>query len=90
MAVGVFAPSPIGTGVRHLIGEVSVVAGHVAPPGGLSRAKEVGSFAMGGDVVEPGAIRTAAALLVLVLCQGVVLCVLAVPRNGTPHSTPQA
>jgi hypothetical protein len=89
VAVGMFASSPIGTGVRHLIGEISVVAGHVAPPGGSGRAKVVGCFAMGGDVIEPGAIRTAAVFFVLILCQGIVLCVLAIPRDGTSCPTPQ-
>jgi hypothetical protein len=90
MAIGVFASSPIGTGVRHLIGEISVVAGHAAPPGGSSGAKVMGCFAMGGDVIEPWAIRTAAAFFVLVLRQGVILCILTIPGDGTLCSAPQA
>jgi hypothetical protein len=34
VAVGVFVPSSIRTGIRHLIVKISVVAGHAAPPGG--------------------------------------------------------
>jgi hypothetical protein len=34
MAVGVFAPSSIRTGIWHLVIEISVVAGHMAPPRG--------------------------------------------------------
>jgi hypothetical protein len=89
VAVGVFAPSPIGAHVRHLIDKISVVAGHVTPAGGLGGAKEVRRLTMGGKVVEPGTIGTAAAFLVLILGQGVVLCVLTGPGDGAPHSTPQ-
>jgi hypothetical protein len=34
MAIGMFAPSSIRTGIWHLVIEISVVAGHAAPPGG--------------------------------------------------------
>jgi hypothetical protein len=90
MSVGVFTPSPIGTGVWHLIVEVLVVTRHSAPPGGSSRAEVMGCFAVSGDVVEPGAIRTAAAFFILILHQGVVLRVLAIPGDGTSRSTSQA
>jgi hypothetical protein len=83
VAIGMFAPSSIRTGVRHLVGEVSVVAGHTAPPGSSSRAEMVRCLTMGGEMVEPGAVGTAAMFLVFVLRQFVVLRVLAVPRDGT-------
>jgi hypothetical protein len=90
VAVGMLSSSSIRTGVRHLGVEVAVVTWYAAPSGGSGGTEEVGSLTMSGDVVEPGAIRAAAALLVLILCQGVVLHVLAVPRDGTLRSTPQA
>jgi hypothetical protein len=90
MAVGVLAPSSIGTSVWHLHGEVSVVAGHAAPPGSASRAEMVRRLTMGGDMVEPGAVGTTAAFLVLVLRQFVVLHVLTIPRDGTMGSSSQA
>ena len=67
-----------------------MVAGYAAPPGGLGGTEEVGGLAVSGDVVVPGAIGATAAFFVLVLRQGVVLRVLAVPRNGTSRSTSQA
>jgi hypothetical protein len=90
MAVGVLASSPVRTSVRHLIVEVSMVAGHVAPPGSLSRAEMVRRFTMGGEMVEPGAVGAAAAFLVFVLHQSIVLRVLTIPRDGTLCSTSQA
>jgi hypothetical protein len=89
VAIGVFVPSPIRAGVRHLIDEISVVAGHATPAGGLSGAKEVGCLAVGGKMVEPRTVRATAAFLVLILGQGIVLGVFAVPRGGTPRPTPQ-
>jgi hypothetical protein len=88
VAVGVFVLSSIGTGVQHLVVEVLVVAGHAAPSRGSSRTEVMGCFAVGGNVVEPGAIRTMAAFFVLVLCQDIVLRVFAIPRDGTSCSTP--
>jgi hypothetical protein len=88
MAVGMLTPPSVGTGVRHLIGEVSVMAGHAAPSGSVSRAKMMGRFAMGGDMIEPGAIGTVAAFLVLVLRQFIVLHILAVPRDGAAGPSP--
>jgi hypothetical protein len=89
MAIGMLTPSSVGAGVRHLIGEVSVVAGHAAPSGSASRAKVMGRFAMGGDMIEPGAVGTVTAFLVLVLHQFVVLRILAVPQNGATGPSPQ-
>jgi hypothetical protein len=89
VAVGVLTPSSIGAGVWHLVGEVSVVVGHAAPSGSASRTKVVGRFAVSGDMVEPGAVGTMTAFLVLVLCQFVVLCILTVPRNGATGPSPQ-
>jgi hypothetical protein len=89
MAVGMLMLSSIGAGVWHLIGEVSVVAGHAAPSGSASRAKVVGRFAVSGDMVEPGAVGTVTAFLVLVLRQFVVLRILAVPQNGATGPSPQ-
>jgi hypothetical protein len=79
VAVGMLMPSSIGAGVWHLVGEVSVVVGHTAPSGSASQAKVVGCFAVSGDMVEPGAVGTMMAFLVLVLRQFVVLCVLTAP-----------
>jgi hypothetical protein len=89
MPVGVFASAPVRASVWHLGAEVAMVAGYAAPTGGSSGAEEVGRFAVGGDVVEPGAVRTAAAFFVLALCQNVVLGVLAVPGDGTACPAPQ-
>jgi hypothetical protein len=89
MAIGMLTPSSIGAGVWHLIGEVSVVAGHAAPSGSVSRAKVVGRFAVSGDMVEPRTVGTVMAFLVLVLRQFVVLRILAVPRNGATGPSPQ-
>jgi hypothetical protein len=66
------------------------MAWYAAPSGGSGGAEEMGSLTMSGNVVKPGAIRAMAAFLVLVLHQGIVLCVLAIPRDGAPRSTPQA
>jgi hypothetical protein len=88
VAVGVLTPSSIGAGVWHLVGKVSVVAGHAAPSGSASRAKVVGRFAVSGDMVEPGAVGTTTVFLVLVLRQFVVLRVLTVPQNGTTGPSP--
>ena len=82
MAVGMFVSSPVRTGVRHLGMEVAVVAWYAAPSGGSGRTEEMRGLTMGGDVVEPGAVGTAAAFFVLVLRQGIVLRILAVPGNG--------
>jgi hypothetical protein len=89
-AVGVFVSSSIRTGVWHLVVEITVVMRYVAPTGGLHRTEEMRGLTMGGDVVEPRAVRTAAAFLVLVLGQGVILCVLAVPGNSTACPSLQA
>jgi hypothetical protein len=79
VAVGVLVPPSIGTGVWHLVGKVSMVAGHAAPSGSASQTKVMRRFAVSGDVVEPGAVGTMTAFLILVLHQFVVLRVLAVP-----------
>jgi hypothetical protein len=67
VAVGMLASSSIRTGVRHLGVEVAVVAWYAAPSGGLGRTEEMRGLTVGGDVVEPGAIGTAAAFFILVL-----------------------
>jgi hypothetical protein len=89
MAVGMFAPPSIRTGIQHLSGEVAVVAGHAAPSRGSGQAEMMGCLAMGGEVVEPRAVGTAAEFLVLVLGKGIVLCIIAVPRNSAPCPSPQ-
>jgi hypothetical protein len=68
VAIGVLAPSSVGTGVRHLVVEVAVVAGYAAPPRGSSGAEEMGVLTVGGEVVKPRAVRTAAVFFIFVLC----------------------
>ncbi|KAF8460988.1 hypothetical protein DFH94DRAFT_687113 [Russula ochroleuca] len=70
MAIGMLVPTSIRTGIRHLSGEVAVVAGHAAPPGSSGRAEVMGCFAMGRDMVEPWAVRAATALFELSLVRG--------------------
>jgi hypothetical protein len=65
MPVGVAAASSVQTGVRHLVSEESVVAGHLAPTRDHGRAEVVGGFAVSGYVVVPGAVRAALPLFVL-------------------------
>jgi hypothetical protein len=89
MAVGVFVPSSIRTGVWHLVVEVSVVAGHVAPPRSLGRAKMMGRLAVGGEMIEPWAVGAATVFLILILHQSVIPCVVAHPRDGTSCSSSQ-
>jgi hypothetical protein len=82
--------SSVRAGVGHLVDEVSVVVGYAAPPRGSSGTEEVGVLAMSGDVIVPGAIGATAVLFVLFLCQGVVLCIFAIPRNSASHSSSQS
>jgi len=85
----VFASPSIRTGVRHLVVEIAVVTRYAAPSRGLRGAEEVGGLAVGGDVVEPRAVRAAAAFFILILCQGIILRIFAVPGNGTAHPSSQ-
>ena len=89
MAIGMLTSSSIRAGVGHLGVEVSVVAGYAAPTGGPGGAEMMGGLAMGGEVVEPRAVGATAALLILVLGEGIVLRVVTVPRNSAPCSSPQ-
>jgi hypothetical protein len=89
MAICMFALPSIGTSVRHLIVEVAVMTGYAAPSGGSGGAEEMGGFAVGGNMVEPRAIGTVVAFLVLILHQSIVLRILAVPGNGASRPTPQ-
>jgi hypothetical protein len=89
MPVGMFVSSSVRTGVRYLVVKESVVAGHAAPTGSSGRAEMVGGLAVSGKVVEPRAVGAATALFILVLCEGIVLRVVTVPRNGTPCSSSQ-
>jgi hypothetical protein len=90
VTVGVFASPSIGAGVGHLVVEISVMTRYAAPSGGLHRAEEVRGLTLGGDVVEPQAVRAAAVFFVLVLHQGVVLRILTVPGNGAARPSSQA
>jgi hypothetical protein len=67
MAVGMFAPSPIRTGVWHLVDEVTVVTGYATPPRGLCGTQKVRHLAVGRNVVEPRAVGTVVAFFVLIL-----------------------
>jgi hypothetical protein len=69
--------------------EVTVVAWHAAPSGGLHRAEEMWGLTVGGNVIVPGAVGAVAVLFIFVLCQGVVLRILAIPGDGTLHSSSQ-
>jgi hypothetical protein len=90
MTIGVFASPSIRTGVQHLVVEIMVVTRYAAPSRGLHGAEEVRGLAVGGDVVEPRAVRAVAAFFVLVLCQGVILRIFAVPGNGAACPSSQA
>jgi hypothetical protein len=68
MAVGMFAASSVGTGVGHLVIEKAMVAWDATPFGSMGRAEEMGGFAMGGKVIVPGTVGTAATLFILILC----------------------
>jgi hypothetical protein len=90
MTVGMFVSSSVRTGVRHLVVEISVMTRHVTPSGGLCGAEEMRGLAVGGDVVEPQAIRATTTFFVLVLGQGVILRIFAIPENGAMCPSSQA
>jgi hypothetical protein len=89
MAIGMFAPSSVGTSVRHLVVKIAVVAGHAAPSGSSGGAKVMGRLTVCGEMIEPRTVRAMATLLILVLGQSVVLGIVTVPGDGTPRSSPQ-
>jgi hypothetical protein len=89
MAIGMFASSSIRTSVGHLVIEVSVVAGHAAPPGGSGRTEVMGRLAVSGEVIEPQAIRAATVFLELILRQGIVLRIFTILGDGTSCSSSQ-
>jgi hypothetical protein len=89
MAVGMFASSPVGTGIGHLVMEVAMMTWDVAPSGSMGGAEEMRGLAVGGDVVEPGTVGATATLFILILSEGIILCVLTRPGNGAPHPAPQ-
>jgi hypothetical protein len=87
MAVGMTAAASIGTGVRHLVPEELVVVGDSAPAGCRDRTEVVGRLALGGEVIVPWAVRATLALFELLLGQGVVGGILAVPRDSAARSS---
>jgi hypothetical protein len=89
MAIGMFVPPSIGTCIRHLVIKVSVVAGHAAPPGGSGRTEMVGGLTVRGEMIEPRAVGAATTLFVLFLCQGIILGVVAGPRDCAPRPPSQ-
>jgi hypothetical protein len=89
VAIGMLASSSIRAGVRHLGVKVAMVAWYVTPSRGAGRTEEMRGLTVGGNVIEPGAVGTTAALFIFVLRQGVILRIFAVPGNGAVRPTPQ-
>jgi hypothetical protein len=89
VAVGVAAAASVRTGVRHLVPEEAVVAGDPAPARRHDRAEVMGCLAMSGEVIVPRTVRATFALFELLLGQGIIGGILAVPRNSTARSSSQ-
>jgi hypothetical protein len=87
MPIGMAAASSVRTGVRHVVVEESVVAWYSAPARGRNGAQMMGALAMGGQMVVPGTVGATFAFFELLLGQGVVCGVLAVPRDSTTCSS---
>jgi hypothetical protein len=87
MAVGMAAATSVRTGVWHLVPEEAVMAGDSAPAGRHDRTKMVGRLAMGGEMIVPRAVRATFAFFKLLLGQGIVGSVLAVPRDSAARSS---
>ena len=90
MAVGVAAATSVRTGVRHLVPEEAMMAGNSAPAGCHDRTEMMGRLAMGGEVIVPRAVGATFALFKLLLGQGIVGGILAVPRDSTARSSSQS
>jgi hypothetical protein len=90
MPIGVAAASSIRTGVWHVVAEESVMAGYSTPAQGRNGTQVMGVLTMGGQMVVLRAIGAALALFELLLGQGVICGVLAVPGDSTTRPSSES